>query len=134
MKAQRRWSHAALGAIALVITVVAFGVLLEHTVGPTWASRGGARGVTAITHAPSHSSATRIPPGVKQQLRDGRRLGARYGGSDFSNVGDLRRAVIVQLVIAAIVVALMMTWRGMRRTRTRARHTRNRPGWDAPGV
>lgn len=130
MTPERRWHRAALGALALVIATVALGVILEHTVGSGWAGGGGTKGPIAIPHARFDPSAKRIPAGIRQQLLEGRRLGARYGGSNFSNVGGVGKAVVVQLGIGGVVVALMIAWRRMhprsvRPGRGRSRRTRD---------
>jgi hypothetical protein len=122
MRSTHRWPRDALGATALVVAVIALGLVLEHTAGPSWAGGGGSKVPTVVHHiGRSHPSSQRIPIAVRKQLLQQRRRGGRYGGADFSNLRGLRKAIVVQLGISAIVIAMMLVWRRVRRRLPRAR-------------
>jgi hypothetical protein len=65
MTTGRRWPRAALGAITMVIAVVALGLILEHTVGPAWGG-GRTNGPFGAGHTSFDPSAKRIPLAVRQ--------------------------------------------------------------------
>lgn len=114
-----RWHHAALGAIAVVVAVVGLGLILEHTVGPGWGGNPLAGPKPGLIHVADHSTSQRIRPAIKAELLKGPRLGARFGGTNFSNIGGLDKAVFVQLGIGTAVVLLTIAWRRLRRQRHR---------------
>jgi hypothetical protein len=132
MTPRRPWHQAVLGACALVFAIIGIGLILEHTVGPSWAGSGDRpKAILATAHARFAPTTTRIPSDLRRELRDGRRLGARYGGSDFSDIGRLHKAISVQVGIGAIVVAIMMAWRRLRSRRNQLARARSHQELDS---
>lgn len=116
-----RWYDAVLGSAALVVMEIAFGLVLEHGAGPSWAGNGGPKTLRALPHHALHASSQRIPEAVRQRLANGSRLGGRYGGLDLHNLGNLRHAVLIELLIAGLTVAAgVAARRYRRRMRSRA--------------
>jgi hypothetical protein len=94
-------------------------VLLEHAVGSSGASGAPPTRISTGEHHKFDAGARRIPQSLKEQLLTRRRLGGRYGGTDFSNVGNLGHAVWIQLLIATAVVIVTASWRRLRFRRRR---------------